>query len=73
MRPVEGLRAGDLVERRVGEVVPIPLGCRFYVVDEVREREFDARRVMTSGGTSRFSHTFRNDGELWRRMDAPWL
>lgn len=72
MRPVEGLMAGDLVERRGGELVPIPAGCRFYVVDEVRGREFDARRVMPNGGASRFSHTFRNDGELWRRVDAPW-
>lgn len=66
MRPVEGLRAGDWVKRTNAS-----MPCA-YVVDEVREREFDARRVMTSGGVSRFSHTFRNDSELWRRLGSPW-
>lgn len=66
MRPVECLKAGDLVKRTGANALHV------YVVDEVRGRDFDARRVMPNGGASRFSHTFRNDGELWRRVDAPW-
>lgn len=66
MRPVEGLKAGDLVKRTGSNALHV------YVVDEVRRRDFDARRVMPNGGASRFSHTFRNDGELWRRVDSPW-
>lgn len=61
MSAVEGLEAGDWVSRRVND-------GELYVVDEVREREFDARRVTWSGGVSRFQHTFRNDSGLWQRV-----